>query len=366
MKCIHASPGGVDPSRTPPHDESRGAELASPPRRTKRGITRAAVGAHMLLQIALLFVASAAAVLATPDPANAVDRPIATTRLLLRDQTHPKGARVVFRAVNVPALASANVPDPRVSGATLEIVGNGPGDGASGIIPLPPSGWQPLDPPGSGYRYVDPAKPSGIRRVEIRTTRNVGSLRVVGVSRAWPYRVTQAQGPINVRLTIGDAAFCARSTTYAANGPGRTLARNAPAPQLCFARTVRCGNRVVEGTESCDDGNPNAGDGCTPQCVLTDSRGLCAGVPRAIGDEIASELVVAGLASPVYLAAPPLDTQRLFIVEQEGRVRIVRNGALLPIPFLDITDKVSFVGERGLFSIAFHPDYASNRRFFVY
>jgi glucose/arabinose dehydrogenase len=77
------------------------------------------------------------------------------------------------------------------------------------------------------------------------------------------------------------------------------------------------------------------------------------------------ELVASGLNNPVYLTALPNDQQRLFVVEQVGRIRIIRNGQLLATPFLDIRAKVSFGGEQGLFSVAFHPNYASNGWFFV-
>ena len=67
---------------------------------------------------------------------------------------------------------------------------------------------------------------------------------------------------------------------------------------------------------------------------------------------------------PVHLAAPPSDA-RLFIVEQPGRIRIVKDGVVLETPFLDISERVASGGERGLLSMAFHPDYAVNGRFFV-
>src|SRR4051812_44647285 len=75
--------------------------------------------------------------------------------------------------------------------------------------------------------------------------------------------------------------------------------------------------------------------------------------------------VVSGLASPVYLTSPTNDA-RLFIVEQPGRIRIVKSGALLPTPFLDITSKVVFGSEQGLLIVAFDPAYATNGRFYVY
>ena len=77
------------------------------------------------------------------------------------------------------------------------------------------------------------------------------------------------------------------------------------------------------------------------------------------------QLVVQGLTNPVFLTAPAGDS-RLFIVEQPGRIRIVKNGQLLATPFLDITSKVRYGGEQGLLSMAFDPGYATNGRFYVY
>jgi glucose/arabinose dehydrogenase len=75
--------------------------------------------------------------------------------------------------------------------------------------------------------------------------------------------------------------------------------------------------------------------------------------------------VVTGLQSPVHVAAPRNEPSRLYVVEQAGRIRLVVNGRLRPAPFLDIRHLVSSGGERGLLSVAFHPNYAANRRFFV-
>ena len=72
-----------------------------------------------------------------------------------------------------------------------------------------------------------------------------------------------------------------------------------------------------------------------------------------------------GLASPVQVTGPAGD-DRVFIVEKAGRIRIVKDGTLLPTPFLDISPLVLNSSERGLLSMAFHPDYASNGRYFVF
>ena len=74
--------------------------------------------------------------------------------------------------------------------------------------------------------------------------------------------------------------------------------------------------------------------------------------------------VVSGLEAPLHLTAPPGDG-RLFVVEQPGRIRVVKGGQLLPRPFLDLTAKVGYGGERGLLGLAFHPGYAANGRFYV-
>ena len=89
------------------------------------------------------------------------------------------------------------------------------------------------------------------------------------------------------------------------------------------------------------------------------------GAGRAADREGITLLPVAtGLEAPVFLTSPPGDA-RLFVVEQPGRIRVVRGGHLLPRPFLDLTAKVAYGGERGLLGLAFHPDYARNGRFFV-
>lgn len=70
--------------------------------------------------------------------------------------------------------------------------------------------------------------------------------------------------------------------------------------------------------------------------------------------------------APVYVTSPPADKRRLFVVQQGGLIRVVRGGRTLPKPFLDLRDRVVSGGEQGLLSIAFPPDYAKSKRFYVY
>lgn len=77
-------------------------------------------------------------------------------------------------------------------------------------------------------------------------------------------------------------------------------------------------------------------------------------------------VVATGLAAPLLVANAGDGSGRLFVVEQEGRVRIVsRDGHLLERPFLDISDRISSGGERGLLGLAFHPGFPADPRFFV-
>lgn len=92
--------------------------------------------------------------------------------------------------------------------------------------------------------------------------------------------------------------------------------------------------------------------------------------------EIGLEAVADGLTSPLGMAVPRDGTGRLFIVDQVGQVRVIDNdGNLTAEPFLDIADRMPVLGidfgggfvfdERGLLSLAFHPAYVDNGRFFV-
>jgi glucose/arabinose dehydrogenase len=86
---------------------------------------------------------------------------------------------------------------------------------------------------------------------------------------------------------------------------------------------------------------------------------------------IGLKLVAKGLTSPMMLTGVPDISGRLFIVDQVGVIRIVtRDGVLLEKPFLDIRDRMAELtpayDERGLMSMAFHPSFKSNGRFFVF
>lgn len=101
------------------------------------------------------------------------------------------------------------------------------------------------------------------------------------------------------------------------------------------------------------------------------ASGACAGISTASDTPLTTVRIASGLVQPLFVAAPPRDTTRLFIVEQGGKIRLVKDGVLQPTAFLDIsglTYSSSDGGgsEQGLLGLAFDPNYAQNGWFFVY
>ena len=115
------------------------------------------------------------------------------------------------------------------------------------------------------------------------------------------------------------------------------------------------------------------------RCAILGARGVCltllfllsahaawALAERPPSQDIAlAPVLTRGLVQPVFIGHAGDHSDRLFIVEQPGRIRILRNGSLQTSAFLDISDRVDFGGEMGLLGLAFHPRFAENGRFFV-
>ena len=123
----------------------------------------------------------------------------------------------------------------------------------------------------------------------------------------------------------------------------------------------------------------SAGRPGMPNLVLRVMAALFAGVVAACGDSssepseppapLALAPVDSGLDFPVLVAAPPGDPSRLLIVERGGRILLRKNGVRLDSAFVNLTSLTNPPGidlEYGVLGLAFHPDYSSNRRLFVY
>jgi glucose/arabinose dehydrogenase len=81
--------------------------------------------------------------------------------------------------------------------------------------------------------------------------------------------------------------------------------------------------------------------------------------------QLQGQVYASGFQSPVAFVQDPTDRTVQFVVQQTGRIRVVRNGTVLATDFLNLTSSVRSGGERGLLGLAFAPDYASSGRFFV-
>ncbi|NHZ43520.1 PQQ-dependent sugar dehydrogenase [Massilia aquatica] len=136
-------------------------------------------------------------------------------------------------------------------------------------------------------------------------------------------------------------------------GSGQTLASLAPGNYTVSADSILSGN--LSWSASAPVQTATVAAGATAVVNISYSSSTLALTVRE----------VANVSGAVFLTAPASDT-RQFIVERSGRILVMQDGALLGTPFLDIRNRVAAVGEGGLLSMAFHPNYASNGWFFIY
>jgi glucose/arabinose dehydrogenase len=91
---------------------------------------------------------------------------------------------------------------------------------------------------------------------------------------------------------------------------------------------------------------------------------LLTGVDPAVA-QFRSQLYINGLTLPVGFVQDPSQSDVQYVLEQGGRIRVVKAGALQPIDFLDLSGQISSGGESGLLGLAFPPNYAASGRFYV-
>jgi len=103
----------------------------------------------------------------------------------------------------------------------------------------------------------------------------------------------------------------------------------------------------------------------TPPAPTTDTGESVDVGPPGRGGPLSIREFVSGLEAPVHATAAPGEPGRLYVVEQIGRIRVVEGRRLLPEPFLDLVGTIAYGGEQGLLSMAFHPEYETNRLFYV-
>lgn len=142
-----------------------------------------------------------------------------------------------------------------------------------------------------------------------------------------------------------------------------------------ISQPVDEGNTPLASTETFDEREPTLssttapGEGVPPTPLSDSAEVTEAPIPPTSFPDPAHftwQPVANGLNSPVGLAAANDGAGRLFILEQAGRIRILRDGHLMPEPFLDIVSMVGSSGnEQGLLGLAFHPRFVENGNFYV-
>ncbi len=165
-------------------------------------------------------------------------------------------------------------------------------------------------------------------------------------------------------LLIWVLASCQDSITSVADTvvPPTSTPTTAPTAPIVASSTIPA---PVEQTAVPVTAQPSAEPTISPTSTVSPTPTLTP-IPSEPVDSISLVPIIEGAFSrPLYLTHA--FDERLFVVEQAGLVRIIRDRQLLEEPFLDIRDRVgSSQLEQGLLSIAFHPDYQQNGRFFAY
>lgn len=162
--------------------------------------------------------------------------------------------------------------------------------------------------------------------------------------------VTGLPAGANGQVTVTGPASYSRTLTQT-----ETLSNLTAGTYTVAAASVAAGGSTLQAAPATQSVAVTAGGAASASVAYT------AAAPFALG----LQQVASGLAAPTFLTAPAGDP-RIFIVERAGRIRVLQNGTVQSSPFLDISAKTTTDGERGLLSLAFHPQYASNGQFFVY
>jgi glucose/arabinose dehydrogenase len=174
---------------------------------------------------------------------------------------------------------------------------------------------------------------------------------------------------------VGAARLMGRIDTACSGMRGVFRARQDGVRTAFDADRSACGDGVFDpdAGEACDAGQGCSADACV-QCrcgvtTTTTSTSLTTTTCVPVAPTVPALRVVpvnptATSFAPFAVQAPGSDDW--YVVEQRGRIRIVRNGVVVEPPFLDIEAAMgTSPGERGLLSVAFHPSYAVNGRFFT-
>ena len=175
--------------------------------------------------------------------------------------------------------------------------------------------------------------------------------------------------PAPPAATVGSLQVVISALPGGTNGAVRVTGPNNFSQDLTSTQTL---NSLAPGSYSVAASNVSVGGATYTPSPATQSVVVTAGATATASVAYASQALTLSLldigptfTSPTFATAPPGD-DRLFVVERRGVIRVVRNGATLTQPWLDISANVFTGGEGGLLSMAFDPNFASNGYFYVY
>ena len=179
------------------------------------------------------------------------------------------------------------------------------------------------------------------------------------------------QGPVSVQENSVGTIYTALATDP--DGDPLTFSLSGGADQARLRITAA---GALSFTEPPDFENPTDADGNNAydiQIAVSDGRtstvqNLTVNVTNAGPDNFRVSRVGTGFNQPLFVAAVPDGSGRVFVVERPGRIRILNpaTGAVLPTPFLDISNQTTTDSERGLLGFATAPDFAASGTFYVY
>lgn len=122
---------------------------------------------------------------------------------------------------------------------------------------------------------------------------------------------------------------------------------------------------LLFGATACASDTGNDGNGSAPG--ESDATGQAStGAQTSAGSGRLRFVRIANFSQPVEVKAAPGFPKLMFVVEQQGKIRVIRRGRKLRRPFLNIESRVRSGGEQGLLSVGFPPDYRKSKRFYVY
>ena len=133
-------------------------------------------------------------------------------------------------------------------------------------------------------------------------------------------------------------------------------------PDSVVALTIGPATGLIDCNENGIADDQDIADGTSQDCNENGVPDECETFPET---PLTTVRIATGLSGPVGLYSTPDDPDKLFILEQGGRIKVFEGGSVLPTPFLDVSSLISTGGERGLLGMAFDPGYGTNGHFYV-